>query len=80
MATLDSEIQHYLPLLRKEEKKSILSVIKSFVKLHGHESERVSIEQYNKEIDEAMAEIERGEFYTHEEVVKMSKEWTKNGK
>ena len=36
---------------------------------------RISIEQYNKEIDEAMEEIKRGEFYTHEEVVKMSKSW-----
>jgi predicted transcriptional regulator len=36
---------------------------------------RTSIEQYNKEIDEAMEEIERGEFHTHEEVVKMAKSW-----
>ena len=35
----------------------------------------ISIEQYNKEIDEAMKEIKRGEVYTHEEVVKMSKNW-----
>ena len=36
---------------------------------------RISIEQYNKEIDEAMEEVKRGEVYTHEEVVKMSKNW-----
>ena len=36
---------------------------------------RISIEQYNKEIDEAMEEIKRGEVYTHDKVVKMSKSW-----
>lgn len=36
---------------------------------------RISIEQYNKELDEADAEIDRGEFYTQEEVEKMSKKW-----
>ena len=38
-------------------------------------TKRISIEQYNKEIEEALEEIERGEVYTHEEVVKMSKSW-----
>jgi predicted transcriptional regulator len=37
------------------------------------EGERISVAQYNKEIDEAMEEVKRGEIYTHEEIVKMSK-------
>jgi len=32
------------------------------------------VEQYNRELDEAEARVERGEFFTHEEVKKM-KEW-----
>lgn len=36
---------------------------------------RISLEQYNKEIDEAMKEVKKGEVFTHEEVVKMSKNW-----
>ena len=36
---------------------------------------RVSIEQYNRELEEADSEIDRGEFYTQEEVEKMSKKW-----
>ncbi|MBP6430635.1 MAG: hypothetical protein KA319_02625 [Ferruginibacter sp.] len=39
------------------------------------EGERISVAQYNKEIDEAMEEVKRGDVYTHEEVVKMSKKW-----
>ena len=35
----------------------------------------ISIEQYNRELDEAEAEIDRGEFYSQEEVEKMAKKW-----
>jgi len=37
--------------------------------------QRVSLEQYNREIEEADAEIERGEFLTHEEAVKQIRSW-----
>jgi hypothetical protein len=39
------------------------------------EGERISVTQYNKEIDTAMEEVKRGEVYSHEDVVKMSKKW-----
>lgn len=66
--TIDSEIVGYLPLLGEGEKKSLLSIIEAFLKLkqpdHG---ERVSIEQYNKELDEALARIKSGKYHTQEE-------------
>lgn len=68
---IDSELSKYWSLLTLMQKESILSVIKSFVE----PAERVSIEQYNKEIDEAVARVDSGEFYTHEEVERISKEW-----
>ena len=37
--------------------------------------EGVSVEQYNKEIDEAVARVESGQFYTQEEVEKMAEDW-----
>ena len=67
----DNELAKYWPLLTPVQKESIVSVIKSFVE----PIERSSIEQYNKEIDEAVARVEAGEFYTHEEVERMSKDW-----
>jgi len=36
---------------------------------------RCNIEVYNKEVDEAIARVEAGEYYTHEEVERMAKEW-----
>ncbi|MEX0882762.1 MAG: hypothetical protein WDZ72_04745 [Cyclobacteriaceae bacterium] len=35
----------------------------------------ISVEQYNREIDEAEAEMDRGEFYSQDEVEKMAKKW-----
>jgi len=39
------------------------------------EHERISLEQYNKELDEADAAIDRGEYSTQEEVERRSKSW-----
>lgn len=36
---------------------------------------RDSIAQYNKDLDEAIAEIEKGEFFTQEEVNAIVKKW-----
>ena len=40
-------------------------------------SERISIEQYNKEIDESIAQIKNGKTYTHEQVGERIKQWGK---
>jgi predicted transcriptional regulator len=69
--SLDSEFSKYWSLLTSVQKESLLSVIRSFVVPR----ERISVEQYNKEIDEAIARVEAGEFYTQEEVEKMAKDW-----
>ncbi len=39
------------------------------------QDESTSVEEYNKEIDEAEAEIERGEFFSHEEALKEIRSW-----
>lgn len=40
---------------------------------------RLELEQYNAEIEEAMKRMDAGEFYTHDQVKEMSKGWL-NGK
>ena len=39
------------------------------------EYQAIGVEQYNKELDEADAEMDRGEFYTQEEVEQRAKSW-----
>ncbi|MEQ1678142.1 MAG: hypothetical protein ABL876_15650 [Chitinophagaceae bacterium] len=62
-----------LQLLNEEQKEALISLIASF----GIEitDQRISIEQYNKELDEADAEFEKGEFMSHDEVIVLSKKW-----
>jgi predicted transcriptional regulator len=77
--TLDKKMYSYFMQLNEAEKKSVVQMIKTFLQGRRATPENISIEQYNKEIEESESEIEKGEFYTHEEVVKLSKQWV-NGK
>lgn len=76
MATaLERELLQYILRLNEAEKKSVLQMIKTFVNGREAFASEVSIEQYNKEIDEAIARVENGEFYTQEEVERMARDW-----
>ena len=61
----------YMKIADDKKVKAMYALLEDEIEQGG----RISIEQYNKEIDEAMEEVKRGEVYTHEEVVKMSKNW-----
>lgn len=73
--TVEQELQQYLSQLNDAEKQSILQLIRTFVQDRQQEEEQISIEQYNKELEEAEAEFERGEYITHEEMLKQMKQW-----
>ena len=73
--TLERELLQYILQLDEAEKKSVLQMLKTFLKGRKKKLPRISIEQYNKEIDEAIAQVEAGEYYTHEEVERMAKIW-----
>jgi hypothetical protein len=72
---LERELLQYILQLDEAEKKSVLQMLKTFLKGREKKLPRISIEQYNKEIDEAIARVEGGEYYTHEEVERMAKDW-----
>lgn len=76
MATpsLNTELIKYFSLLTPAQKKSVLTLIKSFV-THEIKSGRISIDQYNKEIQEAMAEAAAGDYVTQEDIEKESASW-----
>ena len=68
---INREFNTYFKLLTKDQKESILLLIKSFV----NRTNRISVEQYNIEIDAAEARISQGLCISHEEIEKESKEW-----
>ncbi|MEO8961901.1 MAG: hypothetical protein ABI325_08475 [Ginsengibacter sp.] len=69
---LDKEFMEYWLKLSLPEKETLLSVAKIFVELKK-DLGRISIEQYNKELDEAMTRMDNDEFYTQEQAVQISK-------
>lgn len=77
-AEIDSQLHKYVDLLNEPQKISFLKMIKEAVdsnedydEVHGP----MTIEQYNKDLDEAEAEFERGEYISHEEMKKLVKTW-----
>jgi hypothetical protein len=51
--------------------KAMYALLKNDIKLE----ERISIEQYNKEIDEAVAEVKAGKYVTQAEMEKIASKW-----
>lgn len=76
MATrsLDNQLQQYWSLLEKEEKQSILTFIKSFLK-QKEAPQRLSIEQYNKALEEAEKRMNAGQYTSLEDAIKQSESW-----
>lgn len=71
MATsiIDKELINQIKSLDEKQKQALLALIKSF------KSQRVTIEEYNKELDEANERIENGEFITAEQLKKEAQTW-----
>lgn len=67
------EMNAYFSLLTADQKKSVLSLIKSFLK--PEEAERISVEQYNKELDEAERKVSEGDSLTDEEAREILSKW-----
>jgi hypothetical protein len=53
----------------------LLRAIKAMLHYGLKNEGRISIEQYNQELDEAEAEIKRGEFISQDELKKQMKAW-----
>lgn len=74
-SVLDKEMSSYFTQLNEEEKKSVVQMLKTFLKGRQTNPERISIEQYNKELDEAMRRIDEGKFTTIDDLEKEIQEW-----
>ena len=75
ISAVEKELLNCFTRLDEVQKKSLLELIKSFLKSDGKPMARVSLEQYNTELDEAMERISKGEFTTVEELEKEMQSW-----
>ena len=72
---LEQEWHSYFEQLNEQERKSVLLMLKTFL-LGRHKNEgRISLEQYNVEVDEALAEAVAGNYITQEEMEKRATKW-----
>lgn len=67
--TIKKQFDGYLPLLSDKQQTLLLEMVKSFLNI-DKDTKRITRKQYNKEITEAVARIEEGNFVTHEEALK----------
>ena len=72
---LEKEWNSYFVQLNDAEKKSVLLMLRTFLQRGIEDANRISIEQYNKEIDEALAEVAEGNYITQDEMEKLAAKW-----
>lgn len=74
-STIDKELIRYFMQLNDAQKKSLVEMMKTFLKPGNEPTGGVSIEQYNKELHEAMERAGRGEYTTLEDLEKEMQTW-----
>ena len=75
-STIGKELSTYLPLLSARQQALVLDIVKNILHIDTNEK-RISVEQYNTEIELALKEVRQGKGISHDEVVTQSKKWLK---
>jgi vacuolar-type H+-ATPase subunit D/Vma8 len=71
---IKKQVDSYLPLLSDKQQTLILEMIKTFLNV-DKDAKRVTRRQYNKEINEAVDRIEKGNSVSHKEAIKELSKW-----
>lgn len=74
--SLDKEIAQYLPQLNVKQKRTVLTVVKTFMEEQKDWWDEISEEQ-QKAIDKSLTEMKAGKLTPHDEVMKKYKKWLK---
>ena len=73
---MDLEARKYKFIQQLSEvNETLLDKLEYVLKKGIQNSERITLDDYNKEIDEAIEDIEKGEFYTQNEAKKIADQW-----
>lgn len=72
---LEQEMHEYFMRLSDAEKKSVLQMLKTFLKGRKEKTVPQTQEEYNRELDEAMARVREGKFTTLSALEKEMKTW-----
>ena len=72
---LNQEFDFYYNMLSNGQKESLILMMKSFLGKSAEKSKRISIAQYNKELEAAESRINEGKFITQESLKDEAKNW-----
>ncbi|MBK9399656.1 MAG: hypothetical protein IPN36_02005 [Bacteroidetes bacterium] len=72
--TIKKQVDNYLPLLSTKQQTLVLEMIKSFLNV-DNDTKRISRKQYNKEINDAVTRIEKGNSISHKDAIKELSKW-----
>ena len=77
-SAIDKKLLQYFTQLNHQQKKSLVDLIETFLNTSTQTINAIRIEEYNNELQEAEIEFERGEYITHEELLKQIEQWNKD--
>lgn len=69
--SIKEQLHHYIEIAEENQLQAIYTILED--KIHARASERISVAQYNKELTESEARMDKGEYYTQEEIKRMIK-------
>jgi hypothetical protein len=72
---INSERSLIIKELQQINDLSLLRALKHMIHYALKNEGHISVDQYNRELDEAEARVKQGEFFTQDEVEKMAKKW-----
>jgi len=72
--TIKRQVDNYLPLLSNKQQTLVLEMIKSFLNV-DKDVTRISRKQYNKELDEAVSRMDKGNSISHKDALKELTKW-----
>ncbi len=74
---IEADIKWISQELKSVKDPTLIKALKNMLKYRRNviQPNRISIEQYNEEVNKAIARVENGEFYTQEEAEKIMDKW-----
>jgi ubiquinone biosynthesis protein Coq4 len=67
--TIKKQVDNYLPLLSAKQQTLVLELIKNFLNV-DKDVKRITRKQYNKELNDAVSRMEKGNFISHKNALK----------
>lgn len=71
---IKEQVDNYLPLLSAKQQTLVLEMIKTLLNV-DNDAKRITRKQYNKEINDAVTRIEKGNSVSHKDALKELSKW-----